>query len=196
MKKLIIALMLTLQATIAQAGDAARLKLAEDYLNTHKNFQADFEQYTVGEALSKGTFYLKRPGKFMWQYSEPTEERMVSNGNAVYYIDGQDGEVTQVPTDPAITQLFTGEKLDLSAENIHFIGTEETDTLFSVELALFDGKESVGRAILGFSKDPLQLTSLTTQDPSGHSVFIRFSNIHTDRMIPGSLFHVQTPFME
>jgi outer membrane lipoprotein carrier protein len=63
-----------------------------DYLKGLDTLSSDFEQVTFNAdhtamAESKGVFYIKRPGKFRWEYRKPGEQIIVADGKRVYVYD-------------------------------------------------------------------------------------------------------------
>jgi len=64
----------------------------EDYLKGLRSLTADFRQFTLSSdgsrvVESKGTFYLKRPGKFRWEYERPVRQIIVADGKRVWFHD-------------------------------------------------------------------------------------------------------------
>ena len=79
-------------------AEKARTKL-ENYLNDIKTFEATFEQTLSSEAngvqeISKGKFYLSRPGKFRWNYTRPYEQSIIADGKNIWIYDKDLEQVT------------------------------------------------------------------------------------------------------
>jgi outer membrane lipoprotein carrier protein len=64
----------------------------ERYLAGLASWSADFQQ-TIDDGQGKvlrsgaGKFYLQRPGKFRWDYSEPSEQLVLADGKQVWFYD-------------------------------------------------------------------------------------------------------------
>src|ERR1700683_4867731 len=64
----------------------------EKYLNGLASWSADFTQ-TIddghGHVLrsAAGRLYLQRPGKFRWDYSEPSEQLILADGKQIWFYD-------------------------------------------------------------------------------------------------------------
>lgn len=90
-------ILLALQGRIVMAEEAkARL---ESYLNELKTLEASFEQSLISEnkglqELSNGKFYLSRPGKFRWDYTEPFEQSIIADGEKIWVYDKDLDQVT------------------------------------------------------------------------------------------------------
>jgi outer membrane lipoprotein carrier protein len=79
---------LLLPASAALAAGQA----LEDYLSGLTSLSSNFEQITFNAdhsamAESSGVFYLRRPGKFRWEYQKPGEQIIVADGDRVYVYD-------------------------------------------------------------------------------------------------------------
>lgn len=178
----------------AHANEADNLTRAQNYLEGLHSFRANFEQFTPGEPASQGTFYLQKPGKFLWAYATPRTEKLVSTGLGVFFVEEEGGEVTQIPSHPALQKLLVGKNVSFDNEHIKVISVKENDNIFALEFELFDDNEPVGGAVLSFDKQPVQLSSLTTIDPAGSRVYVRFYNQVEGEQFNNKLFHVEKPF--
>src|SRR5882724_13506050 len=74
-------------AAAAAASPAAEV---EKYLSGLASWTADFEQ-TIddghGNVLrsAAGRLYLQRPGKFRWDYSQPSEQLVLADGKQIWF---------------------------------------------------------------------------------------------------------------
>ena len=80
---------LLLLGPVAAAAGAERL---EGYLKQLRTLSSQFEQVTLSSdggrmVESQGTLYLKRPGKFRWEYDSPVEQVIVADGKRVWLHD-------------------------------------------------------------------------------------------------------------
>ena len=76
-------------APAAGASAAAQL---EKYLDGLSAWSADFKQAiedSRGAVLrsAAGKFYLQRPGRFRWDYVEPSEQLVLSDGKQIWFYD-------------------------------------------------------------------------------------------------------------
>jgi outer membrane lipoprotein carrier protein len=64
----------------------------EKYLNGLASWSADFEQ-TIDDGRGNvlrsaaGRLYLQRPGKFRWDYSQPSEQLVLADGKQIWFYD-------------------------------------------------------------------------------------------------------------
>ncbi|HMK87569.1 MAG TPA: outer membrane lipoprotein chaperone LolA [Steroidobacteraceae bacterium] len=73
-------------------GHASPASEVEKYLAGLSSWSADFEQ-TIDDGHGKvvrsaaGKFYLERPGKFRWDYTEPSEQLVLADGKQIWFYD-------------------------------------------------------------------------------------------------------------
>ncbi len=80
-------------ALIAAAGALASPATdVEKYLNGVASWSADFTQ-TIDDGHGKvtrsaaGKLYLQKPGKFRWDYSQPSEQLILADGKQIWFYD-------------------------------------------------------------------------------------------------------------
>jgi len=86
------------------AHGAPTQHVLQDYVNHLKTFSAEFEQTQPDEAMfalnkSTGHFQLNRPGQLVWQYEEPTPQKIVIDGVNLWVFDEDLDQVTVRPID-------------------------------------------------------------------------------------------------
>ena len=106
LSSLFIALLVLLPIgrTLAATG-AERL---EGYLKGLRTLSSRFEQTTLSNGggrmvKSKGTFYLKRPGKFRWEYDSPVKQIIVADGKRVWVHDLELDQISHQGQDKALS---------------------------------------------------------------------------------------------
>jgi outer membrane lipoprotein carrier protein len=79
----------------------------DHYLAGLSSWSADFKQ-TITDSHGKelrsaaGKFYLERPGKFRWDYSEPSEQLILADGKQIWFYDKDLAQVNVRDVDPAL----------------------------------------------------------------------------------------------
>ena len=87
------------QVDTVESGKSDASSLAA-YIDGSQSLTGQFEQIVYsnrGEDVSSGSFRLKRPGMFDWQYTQPSEQRIISNGTKVYHYDQDLEQITIRP---------------------------------------------------------------------------------------------------
>ena len=86
------ALALVIFAAGARLGSATPATDVEKYLAGLATWSADFTQ-TIDDGHGKvlrsaaGKLYLERPGKFRWDYVEPSEQLVLADGKQIWFYD-------------------------------------------------------------------------------------------------------------
>lgn len=177
----------------------ADISTVEKYLNRLESFQADFEQFVPGAPFSEGVFYLKRPGKFLWQYVKPTPHKLISDGGLIYYEDGETNQVTQVPRG-GFADVFGKNHLRLLGGDIQVIDhmRDEDSIAITIELEATDAEDfqSSNRLQFMFSREPLQLKQMVTSNQLGQDIVVTFGNIKENTPIKDSVFAYIPPHYE
>ena len=76
----------------ASAAAASAASEVEKYLAGLATWSADFQQ-TIDDGHGKvmrsaaGKLYLQRPGKFRWDYAEPSEQLVLADGKQIWFYD-------------------------------------------------------------------------------------------------------------
>lgn len=175
----------------------AATRLAEDYFNGLTTLQAEFSQSVTGEAFgSEGTFYLKKPRQFLWQYDTPTRQKIVGTGTAVYYVDQSsrkgDGQVTQLPMDAGLNRLFGAKALKLNGGGLRVAGVYSTPAEMALTLTVdkgATGQAGLKAVKLVFARKPaLVIRSIEATDTTQVVTRVTFADVKTGVAFTPKLF--------
>src|SRR5580704_15933146 len=93
LKHILIASLLGALAPLgAPASPASPTTEVEKYLNGLATWSADFKQ-TIDDGhgnvvrSAAGKLYMQKPGKFRWDYSEPSEQLILADGKQIWFYD-------------------------------------------------------------------------------------------------------------
>lgn len=183
------------QPTFAAESGSAALK---QFFNGLTSITAEFEQTVQNAQLStvdqaSGQLWILRPGKFRWNYSQPYEQEIVSNGNKIWIFDA---DLEQVTVKDAKTALGHTPALLLSGtqpvEESFVLNDLDSDTdLAWVELTPRNEDAGFNGIRLGFKNNNLR--EMLLQDNLGQITRISFSNLKTNQTIDSSLFDFKVP---
>jgi len=87
-----LALVFAVGALAAAHAHASAASDVERYLAGLSSWSADFTQ-TIEDGQGKvlrsasGKFYLQRPGKFRWDYAEPSQQLVLGDGREIWFYD-------------------------------------------------------------------------------------------------------------
>ena len=94
-----LSIFFTYSGANSQSNEPTLLRL-QTFINKLQTIDAGFTQH-VAEANgnmpqeSRGHFSARRPGKFRWDYREPFEQMILSDGKSVYYYEIDLAQVTK-----------------------------------------------------------------------------------------------------
>jgi outer membrane lipoprotein-sorting protein len=150
----------------------------ENYLNSFKNFNSDFEQIDKNNKSSIGSFEMKRPYYMKLEYDRPNIEIVYNNGK-ISYIDKELGTRKNQKIHNFILRAILDGKLENRNLKCNSISQSNKEILVSLK-AQYDVLNS-SNIIFHFEKhgDKLSLSSMENRE-KGENVVIYFSNIKTN----------------
>jgi outer membrane lipoprotein carrier protein len=188
------------QCAAAQpAGDAAARGLAtlEAFLDGVQSLTADFKSqlWSADQELQQtetGTLSLKRPNRFRWTYSEPTELVVVADGSRVSIYDVELAQVTVAPFDsvgasPAM--LLSGDR-DVR-EQFEVVEAHEDDGLSWVKLRPLAGGADFISVLIGFNGTVPQRLELV--DGLNGTTRIELDNLDVNPDLSDEIFELHVP---
>jgi outer membrane lipoprotein-sorting protein len=192
MKKFLLTLTLCFLSSFSTQAEPISVQTIENYLNNLSTLQADFQQIVPGEDYAYGTFYLARPRQFLWQYTTPKAQKIVSNGGQMFYHNEETNQVTQLPLNSGLAAILTRPNFNLSGEDISVKDYRSTTKGVAIQLGI-DGHEDMGNVVLAFTKNPLTLAQIQTQDTFGNQVNVIFNNVEQNIPLNKKLFDFSAP---
>jgi outer membrane lipoprotein carrier protein len=191
-------LLLTAFCLTPAIGSADGVKEVTDYLRGLNSLQADFRQITIpadgGEALeASGTFYLLRPDRFLWEYKNPSTQRIVADGKRIYM---HDTELNQV-THRSQKKILDGTPAQLLASRepperyFRISNLDRGDDRTWAELIPKTSDTDVEKLQIGFVNG--ELDTLLMEDRFGQLTRFIFSNVDRNPTLQYSMFRFKRP---
>lgn len=191
-------LTLALLALFAMAAHADGINALTRFYKNVDSLSAHFQQTQKaadGAVLRKssGLFLLSRPGHFRWEYKEPYQQIMVSDGQLFQFYDVGLAQVTRRPVTntlratPAL--LLTGGIALEKAFDVHAAGNH--DGLTWLRLVPRSQGSDFKEIRLGLS-DGLP-HAMELEDRLGQTTYIRFTGIKVNPDIDPSRFDIDIP---
>ena len=197
MHRFVVAALLLLFSTIANATDAALQRL-HAFFDSTRQLQADFYQVLTDEKggaaqESRGVFYLQRPGKFRWNYQSPHLQEIVGDGDKVWFYDVDLEQITVKRFNQALG----------STPALLLSGQSDLEQSFSIEghgveggmswIKLTPKHQEAGfqYVLLGLEGD--MISGMELQDLFGQTTRITFTNIKINLELDPALFHLVPP---
>jgi outer membrane lipoprotein carrier protein len=185
---------LGLAAGVASASGKDRLR---DFLNGVESLQARFDQSVFDTSQGQtrrleGVFYLQRPGKFRWDYTEPKGQIVLADGRTVWLVEEDLKQAYQKPQSDALRgtpALLLTEQLKLD-DHFEIADLGPSQDLEWVELVPRDSESQFTRILLAFKGNELRRMELA--DKFAQVTRFSFSDIKRNPRLDPTLF-VYTP---
>ena len=194
--KIISVIVLCFFSSLVNAG-SARDMLDKFLVNTER-MQARFQQKLLDSQgfllqQSAGNFMLKRPGKFMWDYSVPYPQKIVSNGTAIWIYDSELEQVSiksydQVLTGAPVMLLEQGKNLDT---DFRVIDDGIVDNLYQVTLVPRTQDSEFKQIRISLQNDILR--SMQLLDAFEQTTVIEFEHLQVNPPLDDQLFEFVPP---
>lgn len=172
--------------------------LLRNFLAEVQTLEAGFRQTLVEvdtgrERESTGMLYLKRPGRFRWDYREPVPQLVVADGQDLWLYDPDLEQVTVRSLDdglastPAMLLSGQGELEDSFREGSAYA----EDGVDWVELQPLDPDSDFDAVRVGFRAG--ELAAMEIIDTLGQATRIRFFDVRRNAALDDSLFTFEPP---
>ena len=168
----------------------ASINAVSDYLNSFKTMKGEFTQISPKGNLSRGIFYISKPGKMRFQYSPPNPYLIVADGRWLTIKNTVKEKGDQFPLSQTPLRLVLGEKIDL-LNDTDIIGFDEQDGLTSVTLEDRDNTLGSGTLTLVFDQNRKALQQWVVIDGKGRRTTVSLENIEAGVKQDPKLFVVK-----
>ena len=174
------------------AEDQAVLARAQTYLQGLTSARGDFVETGPGGQTRRGRFYLQRPGKMRFEYTDPAGLLVVSDGSNVKRYDPRLNVFRQVPlgATPLSTFLARTVRLDQGVRVDRV--TRMQSGAFAIT-ARDARRPNEGSVILAFAGSPLRLQEWTITDAQGGRTRTQLTSLTPASGLAASLFQLRDP---
>lgn len=187
---------LGLGAMVAQA-DTGTERLNK-FMKKAKTVEATFTQEVVSEQgkitqTAIGKFYLKRPGKFRWEYQSPNPQLIVGDGKKLWVYDKELEQVTVKPMKQALGSSPASILMRQRNLNDDFIVLERSprEGMLWVDLRPKKKNGDFKRILIGL--DEIGVQAMDLYDQFGQITMIRFQESSYNKPLKNSLFKFTPP---
>jgi outer membrane lipoprotein carrier protein len=194
--KVVVVPLMLLFSSIVYAGEGGRL--LDRFLSDTKTMSADFVQtLTTDKGVvikkSSGKFYLQRPGKFRWNYAQPYEQQIVSDGKKIWIYDVDLQQVTvqkQNASMNATPMALVDGRMELKqAFNVREL--DNRDGVYRLELISKSHNSDFKNVVVGLDKTGLRFLQL--HDHFDQTTDIVFNALQVNVKLKQSLFDFKPP---
>lgn len=149
--------------------------------------EARFTQYAPSGEISRGKFFLHRPGRLRFEYEEPNPMLIVATGGLVYVHDSELETTDSYPVGQTPLRFLLARDLDLEAA--HVLSVREDEHGIRIELAARD-ENLRGSLSLLFEPEDMALAGWSFIDPNGRLTLVNLEDVKPKRRLPSRLFRV------
>lgn len=166
------------------------VKTVSKYFSDLKSLKGLFVQTGADNKRMKGKFYVLRPGRFRFDYSPPSRQIIVSDGNYLAIQDLDLNNEDRVALDQTPFRLLLRKDVDLLRDAKIVEVQQATDLLV---VAIQDkSPDSPGRIKLFLATKPsLELKEWVTTDAQGLDTRIEISQLVVDDKLDQNIFKIQ-----
>jgi outer membrane lipoprotein-sorting protein len=166
------------------------VKKVNGYFNTLGDLKGDFIQTTADQKAMKGKFMVKRPGRFRFDYSRPSRQIIISDGEYLAIQDLDLNNEDRVSLDQTPFRLLLREDVDL-IRDAKIVEVQESDDL--IVLAMRDkSPDAPGKIKLFLTTKPeLELKEWVTTDAQGLDTRVEISQLSKAETLDAKLFKIE-----
>jgi outer membrane lipoprotein-sorting protein len=174
---------------LTQAEADAAVSELNTYINDFKALHGEFTQIGPTGHVSKGVFFISKPGKMRFEYAAPNPYIIVSDGTWVTIKNRAKERGDQYPLSQTPLRLVLADGIDLSQET-KVLSVEKADRLTSVTLE--DRKRSVpGQLVLVYDSAHKELQQWVVIDGKGRRTTVSLENIEAGVPADPKLFEIK-----
>lgn len=165
------------------------IKKISGYFGKLENLKGSFVQTGADKKRMRGKFYVKRPGRFRFDYALPSKQLIVSDGDNLAVQDLDINTEDRVALDQTAFRLLLRKDVDL-LRDARITEVQTADDLIVV--ALQDkSPDAPGRIKLFFSTKPeLELKEWVTTDAQGLDTTVEISDLNKTEQLDAAMFKI------
>lgn len=166
------------------------VKTVSNYFGELKNLKGAFLQTGADNKRMKGKFFVKRPGRFRFDYALPSKQIIVSDGEFLAIQDLDLNNEDRVALDQTPFRLLLRKDVDL-LRDAKIVEVQQAEDL--IVLAMQDkSPDTPGRIKLYLATKPgLELKEWVTTDAQGLDTRIEVSDLVKSEDLDANLFKIQ-----
>jgi len=165
------------------------------YFNAFENLRGNFTQTDPEKKRLRGKFFVKRPGKLRFEYSLPSKQLIISDGQQLAIQDYDLGTDDRIALDQTPFRLLLRKDVDL-LRDARISEVQIAEDLIIVSLQ-DKSPDAPGVIRLFLSKTPhLELKEWVTTDAQGKDTRVELSSLVTNEEIDPGQFKIVSPQLQ
>lgn len=150
------------EADLTNPEVVGEINRIERYLNGIKSMQSRFIQVNPDGSAWNGTLYVRRPGRFRFEYEPPIPHLLIANGSWFFHVDRALEETNVIPLARTPAQFLVKEDVSIKRD-FEITRFEKLPGLINIGLVTRDNPD-LGEVTLTFSDSPLELRKWSVRD--------------------------------
>jgi outer membrane lipoprotein-sorting protein len=160
-----------------------------EYLNNIKSMKAKFVQLDNNNSISEGLLYIKKPGKFRWEYKDQPII-IVSNGKSLIYKDTELEKISYMPIEKTMAFFLVRKNIDFLSKDFQI--TDLVVNEYSTHLSFLQEKQrDIKEFTLVFQNNPFQLGKISFINDQEQKIIINFFNMKVNNKLSDKLFIIK-----
>jgi len=187
MKKLTLAIALTLFSSAGWAAEKLPLSEISDYLNTLTTAQAGFTQFNDDGSQSTGMLYVHRPGRMRFEYDPPEGTVVIASGGSITIHDLKSNQTPEAyPLRRTPLSILLARTVDL--DRAKMVVAHGFDGTMTSVTAQDPQNPEYGSIDLMFSENPLELRGWVIRGEDGGQTSVTLERLQTGGQLSNRLF--------
>lgn len=191
--------------SLVLAGDAAAsaattLETVQAWLDGTRDLQGHFRQVLLSGAMGagleeSGTFYVERPGRMRWDYTDPERKMALVEGRQTLLYLEEDAQLfrgTLEGQGEFVPRLLAGEG---RLSGLFVVEAEAPAGKGRTELTLLprEGSDWFEQVLLAVRSDNGAVVAAEVLDPAGNRMQYEFSELQRNAGLPVGVFYFEPP---
>lgn len=169
------------------AKQVEAVKRVSTYFDTLANMRGIFVQTDPDKVRSRGRFYIKKPGRFRFDYGAPSKKVMASDGRLLRIKEPDQSNPDAVELDNTPFRLLLRKDVDL-LRDARILDVQESEDVMVIGMQ-DKSPDAPGRVTLYFTKKPtFDLKEWVVLDPQGLETKVEVSDLNKTEDIDPKLF--------
>lgn len=166
------------------------VKKVSQYFNNLQNLKGSFVQTGADRKVMRGKFFMKRPGRFRFEYARPSLQVIISDGEYLAIQDHDLNNEDRIALDQTPFRMLLRKDVDL-LRDARIAEVQDADDL--IVLSLQDkNPDAAGRIKLFLSTKPeLEIKEWVTTDAQGLDTRVEVGALDRSQEIDPSVFKIK-----
>lgn len=171
------------------ASKPLSLNEISNYLNKLLSAKGAFTQVNPDGTLSKGTFYIKRPGRMRFEYEPPNDALVIAGQSKLAIFDNRSNAgPQQYPLYKTPLHIILKKNVNLNTSGM--ITAHQHDGTSTSITAQDPEHPNYGNVKLVFTDQPTELRQWIITDESGQKTTVILGELDKETRLPGRLFDI------